>query len=109
LNKYETAEDGGSSSTQAKNSELEMNDEEWGQENGGDDSEDDTDEPQSVKLYGPGEYAKNKEKNIAELKTILAGLKIPDLAPKPAAKKPATKKKQPVEKRVSIRDKGKDK
>ena len=89
-----------------------MNDEEWGQENGGDDSENETDEPQSVKLYGPGEYAKNKEKNIAELKTILAGLKIPDLAPKPAAKKPATKKKQdnkPVGKRVSIRDKGKDK
>ena len=105
MNKCETAEDGGSSST------PELNDEDWQKENGIDDSEDETDEPQSVKLYAPGEYAKNREKNIAELKTILAGLKIPDLAPKAAAKKPATKKKQdnkPVEKRVSIRNKGKD-
>jgi hypothetical protein len=77
--------------------------------------EDDSDANNGFNLYAKGEYNRNREKNIAELKLIVADLKkqhpIPtDGAPKAAVKKPATKKKsddgKPVEKRMSMRNKG---
>ena len=85
------------------------------------DGEDNEDEPKDAnngfKLYSKGEYNKNREKNIAELKLIVTDLKnkhpIPtDCAPKPPVKKAARKKKsddKPVKRRVSMRNKAIDK
>jgi hypothetical protein len=118
LIKCDTAE--GSSTVQENKSETEMNDEEWIQENGGNsgDSGEENDEAPIPKPRGISEYEKRREKNIAELKTILEGLnnQYPtrlreDPAPKPAVKKSVSKKKKdgtPVERRVSMRNKGKD-
>lgn len=99
---------------QEKNSETEMNDEEWRDENGADNSEEENEVP-IRQSRGLSEYEKRREKNIEENKRILAGLNInrirEDLTPKPAVKKSASKKKKddaPVERRVSTRNKGKD-
>jgi hypothetical protein len=113
LNTEETAES--SRTVQEKNSEMEMNDDEWKDESGAYDSGEENEVPVR-QSRGLSEYEKKREKNIEELKTILAGLNskyptLEDLTPRPAVKKSVSRKKKddtPVERRVSTRIKGKD-
>jgi hypothetical protein len=106
---------------EGSNTALKKNGEESGQKPDGDDSDDSEEDDSETepanngfKLYSKGEYSKNREKNIAELKLIVADLKkkhpLPEVPePKPAVKKPAAKQKsddKPVERRISMRNKG---
>jgi hypothetical protein len=97
---------------------LKKNGEECRQKNDGENDEDgeesdseSQDANDGFQLYAKGEYNRIREKNMAELKLILGDLeikKLTDRAPKPAVKKPVTKKKsddKPVERRVSMRNK----
>lgn len=94
---------------------MEMNDDEWKDESGAYDSGEENEVPVR-QSRGLSEYEKKREKNIEELKTILAGLNskyptLEDLTPRPAVKKSVSRKKKddtPVERRVSTRIKGKD-
>jgi hypothetical protein len=106
------------SKTKEKNDE-DMNNEDWGQDIASDSEmdEDEMDEDEIDKrglksAGGLSEYAKTRQKNIAENQKLLDALKLrdplKDLVQKPAAKKRAVKEKcndKPVERRESLRNK----